>query len=419
MPTRAAPAYARARRALLNLLPSPVAVDVRTEDGTQAALVIAGNSLEVQWAGDGNFSDVRATVSETRDATGLSTGSCAAALRFLTDEGLLTAEAERGRRSARRLEDPDHLLGAYARAVQAQAAGPRLQVGLLGQDLLEEVATTGRIWNKGGVQWAATGGAAATVLAPYLTGVGSVEVYVDADTLPGLEAVAARAELRPIEGGRMTLRPFPTAAVRQLANEVEGLRVAPWPRVYVSTRRPRAFEARRRRNISGRSCVPDESPRSRAACAAAEQALIRVVHHYGGRPEFVLLGGLVPQLLCSTSDVRHAGTTGVDVQVDLEIALGSTSAERLERALRNAEFTPDGQRAWRWVAQGPADGHRRCRDLHRTVHGPRPVQSLDTLLITGDSDDVGRIDLDYFVTDSPKDPPTDPAAIGFIWLIGA
>ena len=45
--------------------------------------------------------------------------------------------------------------------------------------------------------------------------------------------------------------------------------------------------------------MSDELPRSRAARAAAERALIRVVHHYGGRPEFVLLGGLVPDLLCS------------------------------------------------------------------------------------------------------------------------
>lgn len=44
--------------------------------------------------------------------------------------------------------------------------------------------------------------------------------------------------------------------------------------------------------------MPDEPPRSRAARTAAEQALIRVVHHYGDRPEFVLLGGLVPDLLC-------------------------------------------------------------------------------------------------------------------------
>jgi hypothetical protein len=88
--------------------------------------------------------------------------------------------------------------------------------------------------------------------------------------------------------------------------------------------------------------------------AAAEQALIRVVHHYEGRPEFVLLGGLVPDLLCSTSDVQHAGTTDADAQVDFEIAMGSTSARRFERALLNAEFTPDYHRVWRWVADGLA-----------------------------------------------------------------
>ena len=94
--------------------------------------------------------------------------------------------------------------------------------------------------------------------------------------------------------------------------------------------------------------MSDDPPRSRSARAAAEQALIRVVHHYGARPEFVLLGGLVPDLLCSTSTTVHSGTTDVDVQVNLEIAAGSVNAARLERALRNAEFEPDTQRVWRW-----------------------------------------------------------------------
>jgi hypothetical protein len=84
------------------------------------------------------------------------------------------------------------------------------------------------------------------------------------------------------------------------------------------------------------------------ARAAAERALIRVVHHYGGRPEFVLLGGLVPDLLCSTSGMVHSGTTDVDVQVNLEIAAGTVNAQRLESALLNAEFEPDAQRVWRW-----------------------------------------------------------------------
>src|SRR5260221_14051489 len=93
--------------------------------------------------------------------------------------------------------------------------------------------------------------------------------------------------------------------------------------------------------------MPDDPPRSRAARRAAEQGLVRVVHHYGGRPEFVVLGGLVPQLLCGGSQWGHAGTTDVDVQVDLEIACGVANVVRLEQALLNAEFEPGGE-VWRW-----------------------------------------------------------------------
>jgi hypothetical protein len=93
----------------------------------------------------------------------------------------------------------------------------------------------------------------------------------------------------------------------------------------------------------------DLERRTRVARAAAELALVRVVHHYGRRPEFVLLGGLVPELLCSQSSFNHAGTIDIDVQVDLEIAGGSVNAARLEAALGNAEFEPDNERVWRWV----------------------------------------------------------------------
>ena len=96
----------------------------------------------------------------------------------------------------------------------------------------------------------------------------------------------------------------------------------------------------------------NEPPRSRAAREAAETALVRIVHHYGARPEFVVLGGLVPELLCAGSDFQHAGTTDVDVQVDLEIASGAANTSRPERALRNAEFVPEDNRIWRWMAEG-------------------------------------------------------------------
>lgn len=94
--------------------------------------------------------------------------------------------------------------------------------------------------------------------------------------------------------------------------------------------------------------MPVEIPRSRQARAAAEQALVRVVHHYGAKPEFVVLGGLVPEWLCSSSGRQHAGTADIDVQVNLEIECGSVNTARLERALKNAEFEPDSERIWRW-----------------------------------------------------------------------
>ena len=90
----------------------------------------------------------------------------------------------------------------------------------------------------------------------------------------------------------------------------------------------------------------NEVPRSQRARSAAEAALVRVVHHYGTRPEFVLLGGLVPELLCSGSAFQHAGTTDVDVQVNLEVACGAINAKRLENALLNAGFLPDAESIW-------------------------------------------------------------------------
>ena len=94
-----------------------------------------------------------------------------------------------------------------------------------------------------------------------------------------------------------------------------------------------------------------DPPRARAARKAAEEALVRVIHHYGETPEFVLLGGLVPELLCDKSALRHAGTTDVDVQVDLEIAAEATNGKRLEQALGNAEFESTDGQVWRWQTE--------------------------------------------------------------------
>ncbi len=66
-----------------------------------------------------------------------------------------------------------------------------------------------------------------------------------------------------------------------------------------------------------------------------------------------MLGGLVPDILCANSMFQHAGTIDVDVQINLELACGAVNTRRLEQALRDADFRPDGERVWRWTTDKP------------------------------------------------------------------
>jgi hypothetical protein len=135
--------------------------------------------------------------------------------------------------------------------------------------------------------------------------------------------------------------------------------------------------------------MDDEDLRSRPARRAAEGALVRVAHHYGGEPEFVVLGGLVPDILCGGSRFTHAGTTDIDVQVDLEIACGAVNTARLERALRNAEFEPDSERVWRWIAdQGAGHTVVKFELLADLDHAP----SASTIAFDG-CKDLGAVNL--------------------------
>jgi hypothetical protein len=178
----------------------------------------------------------KATVAGTGEATGLSSGSCTNALRFLTEEGLLVSDAARGRHSARRVDDFGSLLESYAAAAAEAEPPPELRLGLVWRDPRSAVAEIGRKWEAMVVSWACTGALAASVLAPHLTTFGTIDVYVDVDTVAGLESTASRVGLEPIAGGRLTLRPFPTVTARRLSVQEQGLHVAPWPRVYADLR---------------------------------------------------------------------------------------------------------------------------------------------------------------------------------------
>lgn len=177
----------------------------------------------------------RPTVAEVERVTGLSAGAATKALATLTKLELLTTAAARGRASARAVSDRRALLTAYANAAVAATRPLSLRVGVLG-DLAHELSKLATRWDADGMAWAATGLAAAAALAPYLTEVSGLEVFVDAPTPATLDAAAERTDLKPIEGGRLVLRPFPTPVTQRLSSPVDGLRVAPWPRVYADLR---------------------------------------------------------------------------------------------------------------------------------------------------------------------------------------
>ncbi len=180
---------------------------------------------------------IEATVSATTAATGLSTGTCTNGLRTLTDLALLETDIRRGRGSGRRVIDSDALLAAYADAATALSSPDQVAVGVTWRDPIKGLSDLAPRLRSRNIPWVATGAVAAAVMAPLLTNVGTAVVYVDAPTVPALERVARTLDLKPIEGGRLMLRPMPIGWTTSSRKLIEGIFVAPWPRVYVDLRK--------------------------------------------------------------------------------------------------------------------------------------------------------------------------------------
>lgn len=176
------------------------------------------------------------TVAEVVAVTGLAPSTVATALRFLQDEQLLGATAARGRNARRTVVDASQLLDAYATAAARLRSDDSIRLGVLWRDPRRGASELGDRLTAEGVAWSTTGALAADVLAPYLSEVAPLEIYVDAKSLPDLRQVAREVGLSEASGGRLLLRPFPTPARDSLSTTAAGQRVAVWPRVFSDLR---------------------------------------------------------------------------------------------------------------------------------------------------------------------------------------
>jgi len=174
------------------------------------------------------------TVDVIQTVTGLSRGATANALSMLEQKGFLHRAARRGPGSARHLGDADALLDEYANAVAAaNAKDPPILFHRLWRDTLDALVDELAPALIGlGAGWSTTGSAAAALLAPYLSSVPVIELYVDANTLSNRAAFYDALKLREVDSGhRIHVRPLPNR-VTALGPVVDGVRCAPLARVY-------------------------------------------------------------------------------------------------------------------------------------------------------------------------------------------
>lgn len=102
---------------------------------------------------------------------------------------------------------------------------------------LKFVVKVGSEWTSAGLRWSTAGTLTAEVLAPLLTQVSPMEIYLEAHTLAELRVAARTAGLEEANGGRLLLRPFPSPAGAALSNELQpGFWSVPWPRAFADLR---------------------------------------------------------------------------------------------------------------------------------------------------------------------------------------
>jgi hypothetical protein len=182
------------------------------------------------------LSGVTPTVESIEQATGLSRHATANALSRLESLDFLERErALRGPQSARRIVDVNAFLDAYTKAAaeQRHKQSPVLVHRLWNRDPLDTLASEiAPALTRGNATWAVTGAAASVLLAPYLSDVTTLELYIDVETMSDKAGLASLLGGRIVERGhRIEIREVPTSMTVE-GPAIDGIQVALPVRVY-------------------------------------------------------------------------------------------------------------------------------------------------------------------------------------------
>lgn len=175
------------------------------------------------------------TVQGIERATGLSRSATTIALNRLERQGFLDRPgARRGPLSGRRIVDENAFLDAYATAAgELGSKRSPILVHRLWTDPLDVLrAEIAPALNARSASWALTGGAASLLLAPYLSDVTTLELYVDADLMADPPRLASLLGGRVVEKGhRIEVRLLPTV-ISATGPLIDGVQLALPVRVY-------------------------------------------------------------------------------------------------------------------------------------------------------------------------------------------
>lgn len=181
------------------------------------------------------LSGVEPRVERIQDATGLSRGATANALVFLEKMDFLHRDIQFGPRSARRITNVPALFESYVNAVVALSRKtPVILLHRLWNDpmtaLVKELTPALELTK---VNWAVTGAAASHLLAPYLSNISVIELYVDTDMFSDLVRLERTLNARRVERGHLIeVRQLPNRITMTAGSVVDGIHCATKVRVY-------------------------------------------------------------------------------------------------------------------------------------------------------------------------------------------